>query len=358
MKTYLVLSMLLVCGCVGVADDRAQRDTQVGHLQAGAMRVDVQDGLAAVRAIEPGRVSLWAQAPSLTITLTVPAGMAEASLRIENVLVDATLRAPGVTTTLVAAPVPTEKTWALRGLAPGANTLFLSAPDAASLAPWQFAVLADVQERLDDVQDIYDRINLEPGVRFVVFSGDLTRRGTDKQLQQFQAAMKNLRVPLYATLGNHELGTRDDIFHEYFGRGNFRFVHAGVQFTLLDSASATLAPVVYDWLDEWLAEGLDRLHFVFMHIPPLDPVGTRNGAFASRLEASKLLSRLALGKVDTTIYGHVHSFYAFNNAGIPAFITGGGGAIPERLDGIGRHFMVVDVDPARGLSRAGVVRVD
>lgn len=353
--------MLLFTGaCLSVADERATRDAQVGHAQAAGLHVDVTDGLAAVRALSNGGISLWAQAPSLTITVTVPAGVTELPLRIENVLLDAVLTpsSTNATATLAAAAFPTEKAWTLRGLAPGPNTFVLSTPDVASQMPWQFAVLADVQERLDDVQDIYARINLELGVRFVIFSGDLTQRGTVKQLQQFQAALKSLRVPLYATLGNHELGSRDDLFHEYFGRGNFRFVHAGVQFTLLDSASATLAPVVYDWLDGWLAEGIERMHYVFMHIPPLDPVGTRNGAFASRLEASKLLSRLALGKVDMTVYGHVHSFYTFSNAGIPAFITGGGGAIPERLDGIGRHFMVVDVDPARNLYRAGVVRVD
>jgi Icc protein len=35
-----------------------------------------------------------------------------------------------------------------------------------------------------------------------------------------------------------------------------------------------------------------------------------------------------------------------------------GGAIPEKLDGIGRHFLVVEVDPARGIGPVEVVRVD
>jgi hypothetical protein len=54
----------------------------------------------------------------------------------------------------------------------------------------------------------------------------------------------------------------------------------------------------------------------------------------------------------------VHSYYAFSNAGIAAHITGGGGAIPERLDGIGRHFLTVDVDPDTQLFQVGIVRVD
>jgi hypothetical protein len=44
---------------------------------------------------------------------------------------------------------------------------------------------------------------------------------------------------------------------------------------------------------------------------------------------------------------------------MPAFISGGGGAEPMRLDGIGRHFLVVDVDPTANEVRAvDVIRVD
>ncbi len=59
-----------------------------------------------------------------------------------------------------------------------------------------------------------------------------------------------------------------------------------------------------------------------------------------------------------TIYGHIHSYYAFSNAGIPAYISGGGGAIPERFDGIGRHYLTVDVDPVSGVIETGLVRID
>ena len=36
----------------------------------------------------------------------------------------------------------------------------------------------------------------------------------------------------------------------------------------------------------------------------------------------------------------------------------GGGAIPERLDNIGRHYLVIDVDPDRGVESVRVSRVD
>jgi 3',5'-cyclic AMP phosphodiesterase CpdA len=201
-------------------------------------------------------------------------------------------------------------------------------------------------------------MNEDPALRFALISGDLTSQGSDEELTRFQREMKTLRFPCYATLGNHELGTRDDAFHDYFGRGNFRFTFRGVQFTMLDSASATLDPLVYEQLDRWLEEGKDKPHMVVMHIAPLDPIGTRNGAFASRAEADKLLSRLAEGRVDVTMYGHIHSFYAFENAGIPAYISGGGGAIPERLDGIARHYLTINVNEAGVMEGPSIVRID
>jgi hypothetical protein len=201
-------------------------------------------------------------------------------------------------------------------------------------------------------------MNAEPGLSFLLGAGDLTRQGGHEELQRFQRELLALDVPYYTTLGNHELGQSPSLYQDYFGRGSFSFVFRGVRFTLLDSASATLDPTVYDWLDDWLDQGRKDFHVVGMHIAPIDPAGTRNGSFASRAEASRLIGRLAAAEVDLTVYGHVHSYYAFENAGIPAFISGGGGAVPERFDNVGRHFMVFDVDADGGLLDSKVVQVD
>ncbi len=85
---------------------------------------------------------------------------------------------------------------------------------------------------------------------------------------------------------------------------------------------------------------------------------TEGSPARSRREASRLLAKLARGQVDVTFFGHIHSYYAYSNAGIPAFISGGGGAYPERLDGIGRHFLKVDADPVVGTTVVGFVPVD
>jgi 3',5'-cyclic-AMP phosphodiesterase len=348
--------------CIDVADDRALRDQRVGQAQAAGLSVAVDEGLAAVRELTASEMTLWAQAPAIAFSLTRSEGAGPLTITGENLLPDADLffEDGRPVTALPANPgsAATSKRWAV-DLLPGQSARFLLAPpDRESRDPFRFAVYADVQGRVRDVQDIYRRMNNDPSIRFALMNGDLTDTGTVQQLARFQRELRTLPFPIYATLGNHELGTEGPPFHDFHGRGNFSFAFRAIRFTLLDSASATLAPLVYEWLGGWLAEGSQSFHVVSMHVPPLDPVGERNGAFASRLEAHRLVSQLAAAGVDLTFYGHVHSFYAFANAGIPAYITGGGGGIPERFDGIGRHFLTVDVDPATQLHQVAVVRVD
>jgi 3',5'-cyclic-AMP phosphodiesterase len=352
-------------GCVDVAQERAYRDDTIGKGAAAETTFEVVDGLGALRQLEPGAVSIWAQAPSFQIKVTRGERAPSAwTLTVTNTLADAVLevRTEAGTTAIVPESLPrtlpVEKRWELM-LAGGTTTLLVRPARGEPVGPWRFALLSDVQEAINRVQDIYARMNADPAISFVVSAGDLTEQGTVAELERFQHELARLRVPFFSTLGNHELGTeRGAPFQRYFGRANFSFAYGGMQFTFLDSASATIDPLVYDWLEGWLAQGRSRTHAALMHIPPIDPIGVRNGSFASRNEASKLLAQLAEGGVDLTLYGHIHSYYAFSNAGMPAYISGGGGSIPERFDGIGRHYLTVDVDPVGGVTQTAIVRID
>jgi Icc protein len=351
--------------CVHITEERAHRDEIVGRADSAGTTFEVSDGLGAIRRLEPGFMSIWAKAPSIQLNVTRrESSPSSFVLTVTNTLPDAVLEARTDTgaTTLVpeALPsaLPTEKRWALT-IPSGTSTFLVRSGRGEPAGPWRFALVSDIQEAIDRVQDIYARMNVDPSILFVVSAGDLTRQGEIAELERFQHELESLRVPFFPTLGNHELGTeRGAAFQRHFGRASFRFVYGGMQFTFLDSASATIDPIVYGWLDTWLAEGRQRTHAVLMHIPPVDPVGVRNGSFADRNEANKLLAKLAEGGVDITLYGHIHSYYPFSNAGIPAYISGGGGSIPERFDGIGRHYLTVDVDPVRGITQTGVVRID
>lgn len=362
--SIFLLAALLGTGCLDIAEERARTDEQVGHAAAEGNRLDITDGLGAVRRFEPGFVEIWGNAPSLRIELEVGApAPSQWLLVLRNVVPDAVIRATtsdgiDVPITLEPSSIGTERR-ALLALAPQSRvTIDVAAPDADARAPFDFIDFADVQRAIDEVEDVFDKMNEQSSARFVVMAGDITQTGAREALELFQEKQRGLALPIFTTLGNHELGSGTPLYHSYFGRGSESFTFHGARFTLLDSASATIDPTVYGWLDHWLELGRNDVHLTFMHIPPLDPIGFRDGAFSSRPEADKLIVRLARGGVDASFYGHIHSYYAFETGGIPAFISGGGGAIPERFDGIGRHFLLVSVDPDAQRVSSQVIRVD
>ncbi|MDF3065212.1 MAG: hypothetical protein K0R38_813 [Polyangiaceae bacterium] len=349
----------LALSCLRPSEERVEQDRAVGSAEAAGVAVEVAEGLAAVRLVSDTELVLWGSAPAYELTLRAERAR-ELSVEIQNRLTDAELTVQSGNATLTAgddSDVLTRKRYRLA--VPGGETrLAVAAPDQNSTEPFRFALLSDVQEAIDRVGDVYDKVNELEDVRFLLGAGDLTERGTRAELERFQRELLRLRVPYFTTLGNHELGTNPVLYYEYFGRGNFQFRFHGVAFTLLDDASASLDPTAFEWLEDWLSAARNDVHVVAMHIPPIDPIGVRNGSWASRSEAAKLLGRLAEGRVDLTLYGHVHSYYSFDNAGIPAFISGGGGAIPERFDRIGRHVMRFTATPGVGITSQEVIKVD
>ncbi|HYO59102.1 metallophosphoesterase [Archangium sp.] len=360
-----VVLSLLAGGCsMRPAEERALKDLEVGRVEASGVAFTVEDGLAVVRKAEPGTLTLWGSAPAFHVRAVSSAGASETwTVVVRNAMPDAELTAlvgsvPLPVEALREGPLRTVKMWRVRVPAGAEARLTVAPPLWDQPMPFRFAALADVQEALPRVGDIYRRINADPTLRFIYFSGDLTQRGTLEELEEFQSRLQESRIPMFATLGNHELITSDPRYHEYFGRGNLHFTFQGVHFTMIDSGNGSLDPRAEEMLDGWLEAGRDAVHILGTHIPLVDPIGVRNGAFASRNEAAALLAKLARGKLDLTLYGHVHSYYSFSNAGIPSFISGGGGAIPEQFDGVGRHFLAVEVDPAEGVRTVSLVRVD
>ncbi len=350
-------------GCVRPAEERALKDLAVGRAEGGGLSVVVEEGLAAVRGLESGALTLWGNAPAFRVRATAAAGASEWwTLVVRNAMPDAelTAEAGGEPLEMEAGPalMPTTKTWRVRLPVGSEARLTVAPPDWETPGPFRFVALADVQEALPRVGDIYERMNQDDGLRFIFFSGDLTESGSREQLEEFQQRLETSRIPLYATLGNHETFLGEVPYHELVGRGSQHFTFRGVRFTMLDTANGTVDPLMEEQLDGWLEAGREAVHVVGMHIAPLDPIGLRNGSFSSRNEAAALVGKLARAGVDLTLYGHVHSYYAFSNAGIPAYISGGGGAIPETFDGVGRHYLTVEVDPAAGVKEVAVVRVD
>jgi Icc protein len=348
--------VLLVC-CLLPADERVELDRKVGRAEANGVSVEVAEGLAGVRAFDASRLELWGQAPALDLTFD-SASARPLRLDVLNCMPGALLTGSGVSLSPSAVPDHAASCRFELSLPAGEASFHLGPPDAAQDEPFAFAVLGDVQSAITRVQDVFERLNDDPELRFLLCTGDLVDTGARDELVRFQRELRTLRIPMFSTIGNHETGGDAQFWHELFGPFNVHFTFKGVRFSLVDSGNATIDPHVYDWLDDWLDEAKRELHVVFTHYPPLDPVGLRGGGFRERKEGAKLLQRLGDGNVDALFMGHIHSYYAFSGAGVPSFISGGGGAIEERLDGIGRHYLKVRARPHKGLDDVAIVRVD
>lgn len=340
---FLALSSLLLTTCVRPADHRSEEEYDVGIAQSGGLSVVVVDGQAAVRELSETRLVLWAQAPQLEIH--VESAQAQAlTLEVRNCMPDSELQMGAVAMSASAKP---HATWCVYNvdLPAGMSTLTVASPDWQDEASFRFADMGDIQTAMGSVHEVFEVISNTPDLRFVMSTGDIVEEGEIWEYTLFQEKLLSLNIPFYSTIGNHELTRSIRRWHTRFGRYSVHFRFKGVDFSYVDSGNASLDPILHKQLQGWLDAGQDRVHIFGTHYPLFDPVGVRNAGFRSRNEASKLLVNLAKGNVDLTIYGHVHSLYEFENADIPAYISGGGGALPERFDGIDRHFLVIEVDP-------------
>jgi Icc protein len=354
----LAFAACAAAACVRPGEQRARDDLDVGAAAIADADVQVAGGLAAVRALADHRLELWAQAPVLDLQLSLlDTAAGDWTITIRNALADAVLTVAGTTYPREPGERPTVATFRVP-LGAGAHELRLAPPDADLLLSFKVAAMADIQTALPVVDEVFAAINAVPDLRFVVGMGDLTERGQLEEYDLYERQLETLALPFYTTIGNHELWADPMRFLGRFGRASFQFRFKGVAFTFVDSGDAGLDPLVEEWLDGWLADAREQPHVFLTHIPPVDPLGLRYGSFRSTRDGRRLLSRLAEGEVDLTLYGHIHTYIDYDNAGIPAFISGGGGADPMKLDGIGRHFLIVelapDLAPAPGGGIAGV----
>ncbi len=361
-----LLAFTVAAGCLAACGDsaetRARKDFDVGVVETATYRLVASDGLLHARAATDDRVQLRASCPELSFALErKTAALAQVTLELWNVMPGTRLVAdPGVLTAdgsaAAGAPVP--------GLALSASwtVSFPAGQDrvVVSSVPWQaedftFLAFGDIQGGITRFGDVVQKVNEEPQADFILMLGDLTNRAAESEFDQVEAAYAQLQFPVLATPGNHDIFFAD-AYQRRFGRASYSCTHRGVRFTSVDSSSAYLPPTVWEQYERWLERGADQTHVVFSHIPATEVSGLRSGQWNSRREARHFVSKSRAASVDLLLFGHIHSFDAYALGGIPAFISGGCGAIEEQLDGIDRHFLRVKV--RSGIPIVEVVRVE
>src|SRR5690349_21746676 len=146
--------LLLALGCTRPAEERTRRDLDVGHRASAALDVNVRGGLAVVRSLTAETVSLWASAPSLELELEAH-GARQVTLAVDNAMPFSQLADGGG---VVVAPASGEgvkqKSWVL-SLPDGTSRFRLATPEAGTTGSFRFALLSDIQEAIDRVEDVY-----------------------------------------------------------------------------------------------------------------------------------------------------------------------------------------------------------
>jgi predicted phosphodiesterase len=352
-----VAALWLFAGCTRPAESRALQELEVGTSTLSDVTVEIGDSLAAIHNLSDHTLELWAGAPDIRIRMDVGATAAgDWTITVRNVTTDAIMTEGGMISMRAPDQFPTVAIFHTQ-LAAGFHELRVAPPDADVPGPFRVAAMADIQTALPDVDDVFELISQTPDARFVISMGDITQRAGIEEYDMFDRQLQTLTIPYYTTLGNHELWADADRYFSRYGRASFQFEFKGAAFTFVDSGDGGLDPIVEGWLDDWLDKAKDKVSIFLTHFPPIDPVGTRYGGMRSAEDGRRLIARLVKANVDLALYGHIHSYKSFENGGIPAYISGGGGAQPEKWDGINRHFLVIDIAPI-GIANVSVTRVD
>ena len=219
--SYPPLALLLVaaaCGtqlcCSRPGEARARQDREVGRADIDTLGVEVAGGLAVVQALAPDSISLWASAPRLELAVSFHTPAPEALwLEVENCMAGAALDAGAIA---VADEGRDGKTCRFRvGPFGGSEQveLRLAPPGSEVAGPFRFAVMSDVQEAIDRVQDIYAVVNREPGLDFMFSAGDLTEFGTGTELERFQTELEGLDIPEMGALAYPDFAVHTPVVH-------------------------------------------------------------------------------------------------------------------------------------------------
>ncbi|MBN2435134.1 MAG: metallophosphoesterase [Spirochaetes bacterium] len=354
MTKYSILFILLaLLSCDVPQNENYELDKEVGIASVDGAQVEVVSGLGVINNIEPGKLEIHQSAPQIKLVIDPgKSGISEWQIELSNSVRNTYALSDDSVTILsesqngikysLKCEVPVNKK----------ISIYFKTTEEDPV----FAVFSDVQRAVSEVSDIFEAINSDDDLQFVLSTGDLTSNGTKSEIKRFIKELENLAVPFYTTMGNHDsFDSQYKYWHKVFGRTSFRFIYRDTLFVFLDSSSGVLYHELYDDLEGWLGLS-DGLKIVLTHYPIVDPSGTRGGSFSSRNEAYKLLSLLGENGTDLLLFGHIHSYYKYTLAGIDCRISGGGGAMPERYDGIGRHYLKIEVDPDN--EKYSIERVD
>lgn len=208
-----------------------------------------------------------------------------------------------------------------------------------------FAYMSDVHITLDsDVPEntlkCIEDINANDDIAFVIFAGDITDFGSDREILKAKSIFDRLEKPYYILAGNHDAKWSEsgcNTFSKVFGYEHFCFDAAGIRFIGCNSGpNMRMAPALVPresilWLEEVIA-GTDPLQpVVFINHYPMDE---------QVLNYFEVIDILKRSNVQLMMCGHGHANRPLDFEGIPAVM--GRSSLPAKTDGPGYNIVTID----------------
>jgi Icc protein len=211
------------------------------------------------------------------------------------------------------------------------ESLELPVPEPPAVDPdsFSFALFGDIHVNLNAGlrhrlgwlrEEVADR-----GIGFVVVLGDLADQGLEAEFSAVRVALDSLGVPVYATVGNHDLYQADgwESFKDYFGPATYAVTVADrLKLILLDTAGGELGATQFDWLEYELADTTASAKLIGTHYALFDGATPIIWRLPSGAERYKLLSLMRDHGVPAYVSGHLHGFRHTTIGGTEHFIVG------------------------------------
>jgi len=200
--------------------------------------------------------------------------------------------------------------------------------------PFRFFVYGDDRSDRAAHQRVVNRmLRVSPTPNLALNVGDLTYRGSGSDYRTFFDVERELmrRLPVYPTLGNHDIRKLANWFRFFALPGNERWYsvrYGNSVFVCLDNYS-NCAPgsPQHDWLvSELQTDSADpsvRHIFVWFHDPPYTTNAGHNSDMTVRQYLCPLFERF---HVVIAFQGHVHAYEHSIVNGVHYIVSGGGGA--------------------------------
>ncbi len=344
---FLTASLFLIMSCGQDDFDKISLDEQCGLYKGHGIEIETSKGLSKINSVEEGSIKLKLLAPHVDFHVTTDEIPPEWKISMENCMPDSNLSIaagdePFVIVQKTATKKKTTIEWNIILQPNSIYNLSIATEFGSSAGEFKLALLSDIQGT--DNRDIYKQINSDTSIMFMVSAGDITEDGSLTEFDNFLKNIDTLEIPFYSAPGNHDMFSEPINWYKKIGSYTTHFTYKNVRFTFLDSSDETIDPTVYRWFNKWLDEGREYTHILVSHYPPFDPVGIRNGNLRSSAEGAKFVGMLADGKIDLALYGHIHTYHKYENAGILSYISGGGGGIQGFTNPFGRHYLVITAD--------------